>query len=72
MPLRAISIIPLENVQPNKTPAEATNRTCLKGAALDPMAELMKFTASLLTPTNRFTLARSIRKIMTQYRNSSI
>ena len=38
----------------------------------DPNAELKKFTASLLTPTNKLKLARSIRKTIVHVRNVSI
>jgi hypothetical protein len=41
-------------------------------ALLDPNAELKKFTASLLTPTNKLKLARSIRKTIVHVRNVSI
>lgn len=51
MPFRATSIMPLENEAPNRIPRLATISIVLKEAALEPMAELRKFTASLLTPT---------------------
>lgn len=51
MPFRATSIMPLENEAPNSIPRLATISIVLKEAALEPMAELRKFTASLLTPT---------------------
>ncbi len=65
MPLRAISIMPLEKVHPKSTPAPATNMMRLYEAALQPKAELKKLTASLLTPTKRSNAARIIRKIVT-------
>ena len=61
-PLRAISIMPLEKVEPARTPMLATTMMTLKLAMREPMAELRKFTASLLTPTNRSTMARMARK----------
>ena len=57
MPFRATSIIPFENTAPTRTPAAAMARIILKGAAFEPMAELRKFTASLLTPTIRSEIA---------------
>lgn len=45
-----------------KTPQAATVSTSLKGAALAPTAEFKKFTASLLTPTNRSIMAKTPRK----------
>ena len=59
MPCRATSIIPLLNEAPTKTPIAATMSTCLIFAALEPTAELKKFTASLLTPTVRSIMART-------------
>ena len=61
-PLRAISIIPLEKVDPASTPTLATVMMTLKLATREPMAELRKLTASLLTPTKRSTTARMARK----------
>lgn len=60
-PLRAISIMPLEKVEPSSTPMLATTMMTLKLAIREPMAELRKLTASLLTPTNRSTAARMAR-----------
>ena len=60
-PLRAISIMPLENVAPTRTPTLATSITVLNDAMRDPMAEFRKLTASLLTPTNRSNAASSAR-----------
>jgi hypothetical protein len=62
-PLRAISIKPLEKVAPTRTPRLATIITVLNEAALDPTAELRKFTASLATPTIRSDIARIKRTI---------
>ncbi|GAF85728.1 unnamed protein product [marine sediment metagenome] len=49
--------MPLEKVAPASIPRAATNIITLKGAALDPIAELRKFIASLLTPTMRSEIA---------------
>jgi hypothetical protein len=57
IPLLAISIIPLENNAPTKTPKLATIIMVRKETALDPIAEFKKFTASLLTPTTRSVIA---------------
>ena len=59
MPFLATSIIPLEKTAPMSTPNAATVRITLKGAALEPMDELRKLTASLLTPTTRSVMART-------------
>ena len=58
----ATSIIPEENVAPKSTPKEATTSTHCSGAMRHPTAELRKFTASLLTPTNRSIQASTRRK----------
>ena len=60
-PLRAISIMLLEKVEPSSTPMLATTMMTLKLAMREPMAELRKLTASLLTPTKRSTAARMAR-----------
>ena len=71
IPLRAISIIPLENRVPVTTPTKATAKIILKGAAFEPTAELRKFTASFPTPTIRSTMAnRNKNPTMTIYRLS--
>ena len=57
MPLRAISIIPLENMAPIRTPRLATIMVILKEMAFEPIAEFKKFTASLLTPTTKSMIA---------------
>ena len=62
MPWRAISIMPLLMAAPMNTPTEATARIRLNDAARDPMAEFRKFTASLLTPTERSKIASRKRK----------
>ena len=59
-PLRAISIMPLEKVEPSR-PMLATTMMTLKLAMREPMAELRKLTASLLTPTKRSTAASMAR-----------
>ena len=59
IPCRAISIIPLDNAAPTKTPTAAIAIITLKDAALAPIAEFKKFTASLLTPTDKSTMANT-------------
>ena len=63
MPCLAISIIPLLIAAPAKTPIDAMIIIVLKLATLAPTAELIKFTASLLTPTKRSKMARRMRNI---------
>ena len=58
IPLRAISIIPLENSAPTKIPRLATIIIVRNDTALEPIAEFKKFTASLLTPTTRSIIAK--------------
>ena len=58
MPLRATSIMPLDVTTPTMIPAEATSRIVRMVAALEPIAELRKLTASLVTPTKRPETAR--------------
>ena len=53
MPCLAMSIMPLLMVAPQKIPMAAIIMMVLNLAALAPMAELRKLTASLLTPTHR-------------------
>jgi hypothetical protein len=53
----------LERVAPAKIPTAAIIIIVLKDAAFDPRAELRKFTASLLTPTDRSKIANTKRKI---------
>ena len=61
MPLRATSIMPLEVATPIRMPTEATTRITLSEAALEPSAELRKFTASFVTPTKSPETARMPR-----------
>ncbi len=61
MPFRATSIMPLDVTTPMMMPTEATERIVRIEAAFDPMAELRKFTASLVTPTKRPETARMPR-----------
>ncbi len=72
MPWRAISIMPLLIAAPINTPIEATMIMRLKEAAFVPIAELRKFTASLLTPTDRSNTASRNRNTTTQRNNISI
>ncbi len=51
IPLRATSIMPLDDMTPRMMPTEATARIVRMPAAFEPMAELRKLTASLVTPT---------------------
>ena len=55
-----MSIMPLDTVAPAKIPTEATISMVRKRAALLPTAEFMKFTASLLTPTDKSHTASKI------------
>ena len=59
IPLLAISIIPLENNAPIKTPKLATIIVVLNDTAFEPIAEFKKFTASLLTPTIKSITAKT-------------
>jgi hypothetical protein len=61
MPFLATSIIPLENVVPIRIPSAAMIMITLKGAAFEPIDELIKLTASLLTPTTRSDIAKTMR-----------
>ena len=63
IPLRATSIIPLDVTAPMMIPIEAIIRITFLGAAFEPIAELRKLTASLVTPTNRPATARMPRTI---------
>ena len=58
IPFLATSIIPLENTAPTATPKLARIIMFLTDSALEPKAELRKFTASLLTPTTKSPIAR--------------
>ena len=62
IPLRATSIIPLENKAPRAIPKLANIMMFLKEMAFEPIAELRKFTASLLTPTIKSPMARRLNK----------
>ena len=57
---------------PIKTPTDATISTLLNDAALEPMADVMKLTASLLTPTDRSNTAKRKRKMITHRNRISI
>ena len=59
IPFLATSIIPLEKIAHDAIPIEATIIMVLKERALEPTAELRKFTASLLTPTIRSAMAKA-------------
>jgi hypothetical protein len=72
IPFLATSIIPLEKVAPKTMPTVAISMIMIKGAALEPMAELRKFTASLLTPTTRSETANTIRMITISRKKVSI
>lgn len=60
--------MPLLMAAPMKIPIEAIMIMCFNGAALDPMAEFKKFTASLLTPTERSNTANKNRNTI-RHRN---
>lgn len=62
IPLRATSIIPLENNAPKAIPKLANIIMVLKEMAFEPIAELRKLTASLLTPTIKSPTARILRR----------
>jgi len=64
IPLRATSIIPLEEKAPNAIPKLANIMMFLNEMAFEPIAEFRKFTASLLTPTIRSPIARMPNKMM--------
>ena len=64
IPFLATSIKPLENSAPRATPEPAKIIIVLNEMALEPTAELKKFTASLLTPTIKSPQAK-IAKIIT-------
>jgi hypothetical protein len=52
-PFLATSIIPLDKKAPNKIPKLEKTMIVLREATLDPIAELRKFTESLIKPTIR-------------------
>ena len=62
-PWRAMSIMPLLIVAPKNTPMAATVTMVRNLAALEPMAEFIKLTASLLTPTHRSDAASTKSRI---------
>ena len=63
MPCLAMSIMPLLMTAPKNTPMAAIMMMVRNFATLEPMAELRKLTASLLTPTQRSDTASTNRKI---------
>ena len=63
IPFRATSIIPLEVMAPKNTPKLAIIIIFLTDIAFEPMAEFKKFTASLLTPTTKSTIANTAKAI---------
>ena len=67
-----MSIMPLLMTAPMNTPMAAMVMITRKEAALAPMAELRKFTASLLTPTERSKIANRKRKMMIPRNTMSI
>ena len=64
IPFLATSIIPLDDIAPKATHKLAIIIKVLKETTFDPIAEFKKFTASLLTPTIKSTIA-NIQRIMT-------
>jgi len=73
IPFLATSIIPVENKVPNINPILATNIITQRGATLEPIAELRKFTASLLTPTINPMTAKTSKTITAiKYTSNSI
>jgi len=67
IPLRATSIIPLEVMAPKNTPILAIIMMFLIAIAFEPIAEFKKFTASLLTPTTKSTVAKIARQLTLKY-----
>ena len=57
-----MSIIPLDKAAPTKTPTAAIRIITLNDAAFEPIAAFKKLTASLLTPTDKSTIAKTNRK----------
>ena len=72
MPCRAMSIMPLLIAAPMNTPIAAIVIIVRKEAALAPIAEFKKLTASLLTPTDRSKIANKKRKITIPKKTISI
>ena len=58
-----MSIMPFESDAPTNMPIAAIAIIVLNDAAFEPMAELRKFTASLLTPTERSNTASTKMKM---------
>ena len=56
--------VPCDNTSQEKIPTLATNMITCRLATLEPMEELRKFTASLLTPTTRSNTANAKRSMM--------
>ena len=50
--------MPFEKTAPMRTHAAEIDKIKINGAAFEPIAELRKFTASLLTPITRSDIAR--------------
>jgi hypothetical protein len=67
-----MSIMPLLITAPIKTPIAATKIIFLKDAARAPTAEFKKFTASLLTPTDKSKIANTKRNIIMHKNNMSM
>ena len=61
MPFLATSIIPLDESAPKAIPILATIIMVLNVTAFEPIAELRKFTASLLTPTTKSAIAKAAK-----------
>ena len=59
-----MSIIPFDNEAPIKIPIAEIIMIVLKEAALAPIAEFRKLTASLLTPTIKSNTAKTNKKII--------
>ena len=72
IPLRATSIMPLEKVTPARMPRPATVRMTARGATREPMEELRKLTASLLTPTKMAKMANRPRMPTPMVRSSMV
>jgi hypothetical protein len=71
IPFLAISIIPPENVTPARIPKLAMIMITTNGAALEPIEEFRKFTASFATPTMMSKTAK-IKSTTTAMNNISI
>ena len=62
--LRLVNSVPGNIEAPTKMPIAAITIITLKDAAFDPIAEFIKLTASLLTPTDRSNTASTKRKMI--------